>query len=49
LVKSIESLLKGERENDITVNLWLGGERGEPWFELNAAQPAATASAIKTF
>jgi hypothetical protein len=47
LVKSIESLLK--ERNDITVNLWLGGDRGEPWFELNAAQPAATASAIKTF
>src|SRR5262245_39190520 len=40
LLQSIESLLK-ERGGDIDVNLWLGGDRGKAWFELNAARPAA--------
>jgi hypothetical protein len=48
LVKTIESLLK-EQGDDIVTNLWLGGDSGKPWFVFNADEPAATASAIKTF
>ncbi len=48
LAKTIDSLLE-ERGGDIVASLWLGGDRGKAWFEVNADQPAATASAIKTF
>jgi len=48
LSKKVESLLK-QHGDGIAANLWLGGDSGKPWFELNADEPAATASAIKTF
>src|SRR5262245_45386713 len=48
LSRKVESLLK-EHGNGIVANLWLGGDNGEPWFELDADQPVATASAIKAF
>ncbi len=46
--KGIAALLK-EHGEGVVANLWLSGDSGKAWFELSADQPAATASAIKTF
>ena len=48
LSKDVEALLK-EHGEGIVANLWVGGDSGNPWFELSSDQPSATASAIKTF
>ena len=46
--RDIGALLKAHGEG-VVANLWVGGDSGNAWFELNADQPSATASAIKTF
>ncbi len=46
--KEIGALLKDHGEG-VVANLWVGGDSGKAWFEVNADQPSATASAIKTF
>ena len=43
-----DALLK-EHGEGVVASLWVGGASGNAWFELNADQPSATASAIKTF
>jgi len=48
LSKDVEALLQ-EHGEGVVANLWVGGDSGNPWFELSSDQPSATASAIKTF
>jgi hypothetical protein len=48
LSQDIQALLK-EHGEGVVANLWVGGDSGNHWFELSSGQPAATASAIKTF
>ncbi len=48
LAKQVDGLLR-EHGDGVVASLWLGGERGSPWFATSAATPRATASAIKTF
>jgi hypothetical protein len=48
LSKDVEALIK-EHGEGVVANLWLGGDSGNPWFELSSDQASATASAIKTF
>lgn len=46
--RELDDLLRGHGDG-ITAAIWLGGERGTPWFEKDARQSFPTASAIKTF
>ena len=46
--KDVGALLQ-EHGEGVVASLWVGGASGSAWFELNADQPSATASAIKTF
>jgi Beta-lactamase enzyme family len=48
LSKDVEALLH-DHGGGVVANLWVGGDSGNPWFELSSDQPSATASAIKTF
>jgi hypothetical protein len=48
LSQQLDGLLR-DQGNGVIASLWLGGERGGPWFATSAATPRATASAIKTF